>query len=108
MNEFSGELQQMFKDYGDFHSEVDSSPDFMPRLWANIESRRSPLFAMQRMARFLVAGAMAAALIMGAVLTPLMESKRPAGHYADVVARNDTKVDQEYASTLPLDEAPRQ
>ena len=63
----------------------------MPTLWAKIEARRSPLFAMQRMARLLVFGAMAAALIMGAVLTPLMESHHPAGHYADVVARNDTK-----------------
>jgi hypothetical protein len=108
MNEFPGELQQMFKSYGEFHSDVDSSPDFMPKLWAKIESRRSPLFAMQRMARLLVAGALAAALIMAAVLTPLMESHNPAGHYADVVARNDTKADQEYAAALPLGEAPRQ
>ena len=107
MNEFPGELQEMFKSYGEFHASVDASPQFMPNLWARIESRRSPLFAMQRMARFLVAGAMAAALIMGAVLTPLLESKRPAGHYADVVARNDTKADQEYAAVL-TGEVPRQ
>jgi hypothetical protein len=106
MNEFSGELQQMFKGYGEFHADVDSSPDFMPKLWAKIEARRSPLFAMQRMARLLVLSAMAAALLMVAVLTPLIESRRPAGHYADVVARNDSKVDQEYAATLPLGEAP--
>jgi hypothetical protein len=108
MNEFPGELQQMFKSYGEFHADVDSSPEFMPRLWAKIEARRSPLFAMQRMARLLVFGAMAAALIMGAILTPLMETRHPAGHYADVVARNDTKADQEYAASLLLGEAPQQ
>ena len=102
MNEFSGELQRLFQDYGEFHSEVDPSPDFMPRLWARIEARRSPFFAMQRMARLLVGGAMAAALIMGAVLIPLMENGRPAGFYADVVAHDDTKADQEYASSLPV------
>lgn len=108
MNDFPGELQQMFKSYGEFHSEVDTSPEFMPRLWAKIDARRAPMFAMQRMARLLVGSALAAALIMGAILTPLLESKRPAGHYADVVARNDTKADQEYAASLPLSEAPLQ
>ena len=103
MNEFPGELQQLFKSYGEFHSDVDPSVDFMPRLWAKIESRRSPFFAMQRMARFLVAGAMAAALLMGAVLIPLMENKVPAGFYADVVAGDDSKSDQEYAQSLPVE-----
>ena len=103
MNEFPGELQQLFKGYGEFHTDVDPSVDFMPRLWAKIESRRSPWFAMQRMARFLVAGALTAALIMGAVLIPLMERKDPAGFYADVIARDDTKADQEYAENLPVE-----
>ena len=103
MNEFSGELQQLFKSYGEFHEDVDSSPNFMPNLWAKIEARRSPWFAMQRMARYVVAGAMAAALLMGAVLIPLMETHNPAGFYADVVAQNDRTDDQEYASTLPIE-----
>ena len=110
MNEFPSEIQQLFKSYGAFHQEVDASSDFMPRLWAKIETRRSPFFAMQRMARLLVAGAMAAALIMGAILIPLMEGGRPAGHYADVVAHDDRNADQDYASNLhlglPAHEAP--
>ena len=55
---------------------------------------------MQRMARFVVAGALGAALIMGAVLIPLMESSRPAGMYADVVAQHDRSDDQEYAAAV--------
>ena len=109
MNEFPGELQQLFKSYGEFHADIDSSSDFMPRLWAKIESRRSPWFAMQRMARLTVATALAAALIMGMVLIPLMEKRHTAGFYADVVAHDDTKADQEYASRLALPgfEAPK-
>ena len=104
MNEFPGELQQLFKSYGEFHGEVDASANFMPGLWAKIEARRSPWFAMQRMARFVVAGAMAAALLMGAVLIPLMENDRPAGFYADVVAHDDHSADQEYAAaSVPVE-----
>ena len=101
MNEFPGELQQLFKGYGEYHSDVTPSADFMPGLWAKIEARRSPWFAMQRMARLLVAGAMAAALLMGAVLIPLMEDHDLSGFYADVVAQNDRRDDQEYAAALP-------
>jgi hypothetical protein len=109
MNQLPGDLQQMFKGYGEFHTELEPSRDFMPRLWAKIEARRSPWFAMKRMAHLTVATALAAALIMGAVLIPLMESKHPGGFYADVVAHDDTKADQEYAASLPLPglEAPR-
>lgn len=109
MNEFPNELQQLFKGYGEFHEDVEPSRDFMPRLWATIEARRSPWFAMQRMARLMVATAMGAALLMGAVLIPLMESHKPAGFYADVVAHDDTKADQEYAASIALPgfEAPK-
>jgi len=109
MNEFPGELQQLFKGYGEFHPDPDPSPEFTPRLWAKIEARRSPWYAVARMARLTAAAAVAAALLMGVVLIPMMESKHPAGFYADVVAHEATKADQEYASSLPLPglEAPR-
>ncbi len=103
MNEFPGELQQLFKGYGEFHEGLDPWANFMPGLWSKIESRRSPWFAMQRMARLVVAGALAAALLMGAVLIPLMERNNPAGFYADVVAQHDRSADQEYASALPVE-----
>ena len=104
MNEFPGELQQSFKSYGEFHGPVEPSADFMPGLWAKIEAKRSPWFALQRMARMVVAGAMAAALVMGVVLIPLMESSRPAGFYADVVAHDDHSADQEYAAaSVPVE-----
>ncbi|HEY3742170.1 MAG TPA: hypothetical protein VGL53_20095 [Bryobacteraceae bacterium] len=102
MNEFPSELQQLFKGYGEFHEDVEPSKDFMPRLWAKIEARRSPWFAMQRMARLMVVTAMAAALLMGAVLIPMMESQKPAGFYADVVAHDTLKADQEYAASVSL------
>ena len=103
MNEFPGEFQQLFKGYGEFHSDTEASSDFMPRLWARVEARRSPWFAMQRMARLVVAGAVAAALVMGAAI-PFMESRRPAGFYADVVAHDDRSADQEYASaSVPVE-----
>ena len=102
MNEFPGELQQLFKSYGEFHADMDGAPEFMPRLWAKIEARRSPVFAIRRMAQMLAAGSLAAALVLSMVVIPFMETKRPAGHFADVVVQDDTRADQEYASTLPL------
>jgi hypothetical protein len=102
MNEFPGELQQLFKSYGEFHSDVEPSPNFTPGVWAKIEARRSPVFTIRRMARFLVAGAMATALVMGVLMVPLAEHRKPAGHYADIVAHEDTRADQEYASSLRL------
>jgi hypothetical protein len=101
MNEFPGELQQLFKAYGEFHADPEPSLDFMPRLWTKIEARRSPWFAMQRMARFVVAGAMAAALLMG-ILIPLLETaSRPSGFYADVVAHDERTAD--YVATMPVE-----
>ena len=101
MTEFPGELQRVFRGYGDFHAEADVSADFMPRLWERIEARRSPFFLIRRTARFLVAGSLAAALLMGVVLIPHFEKEsRPSGYYADVVSRANTTADQEYAAAV--------
>ena len=58
---------------------------------------------MQRMARLVVAGALAAALLMGAVLIPLMEERKPAGFYADVVTHDDQTEEHIYAASGPVE-----
>jgi hypothetical protein len=104
MTEFPGELQEVFRGYGEYHADVEASANFMPRLWERIEARRSPLILIRRTARLLVAGSLAAALLIGAVLIPQLEKqRRPAGFYADVVAHDNSTADQEYASvSLPV------
>jgi hypothetical protein len=46
-------------DYGD------PSPNFMPELWARIESRRSTSLAFERLARIFATGALALTLLTG-------------------------------------------
>lgn len=107
MNEFPGELNEAFQAYREHHVYVEPSSDFMPRMWERIEARRSPLLFLRRTARLLVATSLAAALLMAVVVIPRMEKQRqPAGYYADVVATDNLKSEQEYAAaSLPKVEA---
>jgi len=43
----------------------DASPNFMPELWARIESRRSPSLMIERVGRVFAAGAVALAILAG-------------------------------------------
>ena len=101
MNEFPGEVNEAFRAYREYHTDPEVSANFMPRLWERIEARRSPLFLMRRTARLLVAGSLAAALLMFAVLIPQLEKEsRPAGYYADVVAHDTSTADVQYAAAI--------
>jgi hypothetical protein len=106
MTEFSDDLQRVFRGYGDYHAaDVETSGDFMPRLWERIEARRSPVFFIRRTALMLAGGSLAAALFMASVLIPLLEKDRPAGFYADVVASDSLSAEQEYAAASLLPSA---
>ena len=79
-------LDALFAEYARACSDVDAGPDFMPKLWQRIESRRLETFSLfRRLAQVCVMATLALALIMG-VIIPQFQSDLDGGHYADVLA----------------------
>jgi hypothetical protein len=67
MTDFDRHLDELLLQYRDACPEVEASTDFMPRLWARIDSRRSFPFVFQRLARVLVTASAAACLVLAAL-----------------------------------------
>lgn len=95
------ELDHLFQAYRSSCSEIEASSDFMPRLWAKIESKRSFPLVFQRFARILVTASAATCLLLGALnLAPHLAVERGQAAYAnytDVLAA-DTVVERTYYS----------
>jgi hypothetical protein len=64
------ELQGLFASYREALPDQDGSPNFMPELWASIESRQVFALSFRRMARNIVAAAAALCLIMTLISVP--------------------------------------
>ncbi len=90
-------LDQLFAAYREALPDPEPSPDFMPRLWQQIEAQQSLTREFRRLTEVLVAAAIAASLVMGVFLI----GRQPAvsfysGTYVEVLAAN-------YAPEGPLD-----
>ena len=59
------ELDALFRAYHDACVAPDASANFMPNLWARIESRQRSTFSFRRMANALTTAAVAASLALG-------------------------------------------
>ena len=59
------QLDALFRAYGDACVAPDASANFMPDLWARIESRQRLTFSFSRMANALATAAMALSLALG-------------------------------------------
>jgi hypothetical protein len=59
------ELDALFRAYHDACVAPDASANFMPSLWARIESRQRSTFSFRRMANALTTAAVAASLALG-------------------------------------------
>jgi len=91
MTDGNNQLDGWFQRYRAACPDVDPTPNFMPELWAKIESRRSFAFTFERFAKPLmtVLGAICALLLVlnlaGVGQTPLA-----AGSYADALAADSS------------------
>jgi hypothetical protein len=67
MTESDRHLDELLLQYRAACPDVDASAEFMPRLWARIDSRRSFPLVFQRLARVLVTASAAACLVLAAL-----------------------------------------
>jgi hypothetical protein len=67
MAEHEPRLEDVWLEYRAAFPDVEPGADFIPRLWARIESRSSFTLVFERLARFLVTAAAAACLLLAAL-----------------------------------------
>ncbi|MEO8596574.1 MAG: hypothetical protein ABI759_24870 [Candidatus Solibacter sp.] len=86
------ELDALFRAYRDACGAPDPSVNFMPNLWARIESRQRFTFSFSRMANALTTAAMALSLALGI--------------YMAIPSSNATDYNQTYVEALAESNAP--
>jgi len=111
VTESDRQLDELLGQYGKACPEVAPSPQFMPKLWARIDSRRSFPFVFQRLARVLVTASAAACLLVGALnMLPSVTSsgdQNGFASYTDALSAEGT-VERTYYSEMksPVDRVP--
>lgn len=80
-------LDALFGAYRDAWPEPEASPNFMPNLWARIESRQTFLFSFRRMANAFVTAAVALSIAFGVYMTIPHGAQTPASEtYIEALA----------------------
>jgi hypothetical protein len=83
-------LDALFQAYRDACPDPEASANFMPHLWARIESRQSFTFVFQRMGNALATAAVALSLVLGAYMAMPHSNPGPVGQtYVDVLSEAD-------------------
>jgi hypothetical protein len=89
-----GDVQELFRSYRDSFEGIDGSANFMPGLWAKIDSRRRVTYSFGRLAGAFVTAAFLICLIMsGTLLTTNQSSTAYQPSYVDVL--EDTVADDD-------------
>jgi hypothetical protein len=84
-------LDALFQAYREACVAPDTSANFMPNLWARIESRQSFSFVFQRMGNLLATAAVALSLVLGAYMAiPRSNPGSSNETYVEVLADADT------------------
>lgn len=84
-------LDTLFQAYREACVAPETSANFMPNLWARIESRQSFTFVLQRMGNALATGAVALSLVLGAYMAiPNSGANAPNQTYVEVLADANT------------------
>ncbi len=96
-------LDSLFAAYRDACPDPESSPNFMPNLWAKIEARRVDTTSVFRRLAHVCIAATAALLLLTAVLTPAVQDDEVlySSTYADILAEDHA--DEAYVEALPAD-----
>jgi len=79
-------LDALFRAYRDACPDPEASANFMPTLWARIESRQTFLFSFRRMANAFVTAAVALSIALGVYLTIPRSAPGPQETYVEVLA----------------------
>jgi hypothetical protein len=90
-----GDVRELFRSYRDSFDGIDGSVNFMPGLWARIDSRRRVTYSFGRFASAFVTAAFLICLILsGTLLTTSQPSNGYQSTYIDVLADNATADDE--------------
>jgi hypothetical protein len=82
-----GEVRELFRTYRGSFDEMDGSANFMPALWAKIDSRRRIAHSFGRLAGAFVTAALLICLILsGTLMTTTHPSSASQTTYIDVLA----------------------
>jgi hypothetical protein len=80
-------LNALFRAYRDACSDPEASANFMPTLWARIESRQTFLFSFRRMANAFVTAAVALSIALGVYMSVPRSAVAPGTEsYVEVLA----------------------
>ena len=101
--EDNSKLDGLFAAYRDACADPDASADFMPNLWAKIETRRVDTTSIFKRLAHVCMAATAALLLLTAVFTPAAQDDELlySSTYADVLA--EAHADAAYVEALPAD-----
>jgi hypothetical protein len=99
-SQFPGEIRELFRSYRDSFDGVDGSANFMPGLWAKIDSRRRIANSFGRLATAFVTAAFLICLILSGTLLTTNSTSASQPSYIDVLADSAVVDDAEFEIQL--------
>ena len=98
------DLNALFRAYHDACAAPEAGANFMPNLWARIESRQRFTFSFRRMANALTTAAVALSLALGIYMAiPQSSSIDPSQTYVEVLAESNTADSMDLVNPATLD-----
>jgi len=85
----------------------EASANFMPELWARIESRQSVTFSFRRMANVFATASMALSLVLGIYLALPRSNPAVSQSYVEALAEASTPDAQDFVNPVSLELAER-
>ncbi len=97
-------LDALFRAYRYACPDPEASANFMPNLWARIESRQTFLFSFRRMANAFVTAALALSIALGVYMTvPRSPQTATAETYIDALAAANPLETPDFVGSVPVD-----
>ena len=96
-------LDALFRAYRYACPDPEASPNFMPNLWARIESRQTFLFSFRRMANGFVTAAVALSIALGVYMSmPRSTPGNSSETYIEALADANPLDPPDYVGTVPV------
>src|ERR1035441_3333188 len=100
-------LDALFRAYRDACPDPEASANFMPTLWARIDSRQTFLFSFRRMANAFVTAAVALSIALGVYMAVPRTAAQFPQTYIEALADANTLDTPEIVGPVTIDLTPR-
>ena len=98
------QLDALFRAYHQACGSPEASPNFMPNLWARIESRQSVTFSFRRMANAFATAAVALSLALGVYMAiPSSNQSFYSQTYVETLAEANTPDARDFVNPVSLE-----